>query len=130
MSPDNGCERDDDCNPWNSIADGLCAKHNLRSDDLWRKIRDKLAMGDHRASIKIEFTMHADKPAKTDMWINWSPDYSGGVDRRITEWFEEQSRAAMDRWFDAEFEKEELRRKDAEVLERAELARLQQKYGS
>jgi len=115
-------------NNWNGIADYLCGRAGIRSDETWREVRDKLVMGDHRASIKIEFTMHADEPEKADMWINWSPDYSGGVDRRITEWFESAARQAMDRWFDAEFDANELRRKDVEALERAKLAELKAKY--
>ena len=36
-------------------------------------------MGDRRASIKIEFSMHG-QTKKADMWINWSPSDYDGID--------------------------------------------------
>lgn len=45
-------------------------------------------MGDHRASIKIEFSMYGETK-NADMWINWS-DYSSevsGVDQRVIDFF-------------------------------------------
>jgi len=44
-------------------------------------------MGDHRASIKIQFEAHGVKK-ETDMWINYYPDETG-VDRTVIEWFKE-----------------------------------------
>ena len=45
-------------------------------------------MGDHRASIKIEFSMYGETK-KADMWINWSPDGTDyhGVDQRVLDFF-------------------------------------------
>ena len=37
-------------------------------------------MGDHRATVKISFSMHG-VDAENEWWINWSPDDTG-VDRR------------------------------------------------
>jgi hypothetical protein len=45
-------------------------------------------MGDRRASIKIEFSMHG-KTKKADMWINWSPSDYDGVDQRVLDFFSE-----------------------------------------
>jgi hypothetical protein len=47
-------------------------------------------MGDRRASIKIEFSMHGETK-KADMWINWSSDYNG-VDQRVLDFFSKSAR--------------------------------------
>jgi len=87
-------------------------------------------MGDHRASIKIEFSMHGHE-AKTDMWVNYHPAddcVPHKVDRRVLEWLTTAYEEAMNRWFDAEFDQKEMDRAKAENAEREELARLKQKY--
>ena len=69
-------------------------------------------MGDHRATIKIEFSMYG-YTEKADMWINWSaPDYTG-VDERVIEFFAEsvekfRTQLAFD-------EEERERKKEAEI---------------
>ena len=83
-------------------------------------------MGDHRATIKVEFDMHGHK-AKQEMYINW--DYHSGCDRRVVEWFEEQSAAAMEKWHAEQYKaNEQVRAVELERTERAELARLEAKY--
>jgi len=75
-------------------------------------------MGDHRASIKIEFEMHGHK-AKTDMWINWFVDDHSGVDQRVIDWLAAHARKAMDKYAEAEYEaqQEPARRHLRDVLE-------------
>lgn len=84
-------------------------------------------MGDHRASIKIEFEMHGHKK-KTDMWINWWPDDWTGVDRRVTEWVKEQADIAMNKWLSKENRREKQAIVETERKEREQLAALKQKY--
>lgn len=86
-------------------------------------------MGDHRASIEIKFSMHGHED-KVDFWINWTPDDDTGVDRRVTEWVAEQARIAMDKYWDAEFDADQIRKADQENAERDELRRLKAKYES
>ena len=62
-------------------------------------------MGNHRASIKIEFRMHGVED-KTDMWINWSPDHTD-CDPRIYEWFAEVAGRAL-----AKYEEQRRERDD------------------
>ena len=83
-------------------------------------------MGEHRASIKVEFSMHGHTD-KVDLWINWSPD-DNGVDRRITEWVAKQAEKAMDKWWNQDDRRESRRLADQEAAERAELQRLKEKY--
>ena len=63
-------------------------------------------MGDHRASIKIEFSMYGETK-KADMWINWSPYSSDcyGVDQRVMDFFS-QSAAEMEANFWASVERD------------------------
>lgn len=86
-------------------------------------------MGDHRASIKIEFTIH-EKTYNCEMpWINYWPD-SDGVDERVREFFVRSWDDAKRR-YDEKIAKWEAER-EAETLERrerAELERLKSKYG-
>jgi hypothetical protein len=87
-------------------------------------------MGDHRADIKIEFSMYG-KTENAEFWINWFPEHNG-VDRRITEWFKEQAEAFRSEW-EAQLTREALasRRKqmsDDEYHERKMLAELKAKY--
>lgn len=68
------------------------------------------SVGDHRATVVIDFTIHG-KTYHQEWWINWFPDPD--IDYRIVEWFREC-------WDDAT---------EIEQQERAELARLREKYG-
>ena len=43
-------------------------------------------MDDHRADIKLEFTIHG-RTYKTEMYMNYWP--KGGIDQRIVSWFNE-----------------------------------------
>ena len=84
-------------------------------------------MGDHRASIKLEFAMHGVE-AKQNMFINWSPD-DNGCDRRITEWFEAQVEKAMDKWSEEQWQADkENRSRQVEEADRKEFARLKAKF--
>lgn len=85
-------------------------------------------MGDHRANIKVEFTIH-DKTYKNEWgWINYT-DNGDGVDRRVVEWFSDCWNDAYSRYSDAMYEAD---RENRERLERdaelKELARLKTKY--
>jgi len=84
-------------------------------------------MGDHRAVIKLEFNMHGHK-AEQEMCINW---FDNGIscDERIIEWFSAQRAIAMANYED-EVAKYFAKQRAAELekQERAELARLQEKY--
>lgn len=85
-------------------------------------------MGDHRASIKIEFEMHGVKD-KVDMWINWSPDDEYGCDRRIPEWCADVAARARAKW-EADQLTHDSRARDLELerAERLEYERLKQKF--
>ena len=78
-------------------------------------------MGDHRASVKVKFEMHGIK-AEQEWWMNWFDDGSG-CDRRIVEWFEEQSRKAMAKYEDELWEDQ----KEARAAKEEEDARKQYK---
>lgn len=85
-------------------------------------------MGDHRANIKVEFTIH-DKTYRQEWgWINYSAD-EDGIDRRIVEWFDECWQDAYGRYstamYEADIENRERRKREAEL---EELARLTAKY--
>lgn len=85
-------------------------------------------MGDHRANIKLEFTIHG-KTYKTELaWINYT-DNGEGVDRRIVDWFSECWRDAYCRYEDqiAAYHEEQNKAQN-ERLERQELVRLKAKY--
>ena len=87
-------------------------------------------MGDHRASIKIEFSMYGETK-KADMWINWSPDHSDchGVDQRVVDFFA-QSANEMSANFWASVERDARRRQKQaeEEAERKEYERLRVKF--
>jgi|SRR5688572_18534904 len=87
------------------------------------------AMGEHRATIKIEFEIYGEKD-KVDMWINWSPDGQiQGLDDRVAEWFVAHYEKARSVYDDRVYESEEEQR-EAENRRRdlAELDRLLKKY--
>lgn len=84
-------------------------------------------MGDHRARVKVEITLHGKDYTHEWSWINW--DIHAGIDRRVVEWFEECSADALHRFTEEQFEAErETRERETEERERAELARLKAKY--
>jgi hypothetical protein len=58
-------------------------------------------MGDRRASIKIEFSMHGETK-EADMWINWSPSDCNGVDQRILDFFSESAREMESKFWKAQ----------------------------
>ena len=88
-------------------------------------------MGDHRASIKIEFSMHGHED-KCDMWLNYFPNEdctSCLVDRRVLVWLSEAYETAMHKYFEAKYDADMIAAAKQENKEREELARLQAKYG-
>lgn len=87
-------------------------------------------MGDHRASIKIEFSMYGETK-KADMWINWSGTSSecSDVDQRVIDFFRESWTAMYDKFMEAEWREVRKREaREAEERERKELERLKAKY--
>lgn len=84
-------------------------------------------MGDHRAEVKLEMTLHGKTYKHTFDWINW--DIYGGCDRRVIECFEDWSRDALSRFQNEQWEAEaEERDRKAEERDRAEYERLKAKY--
>lgn len=84
-------------------------------------------MGDHRASIKIEFSMYGETK-KADMWINWSPDTSecSGVDQRVIDFFQEAyAQMYSKHWEDYH----DALERENERAERKEYERLKAKFG-
>jgi hypothetical protein len=84
-------------------------------------------MGDHRISLKIEFSMHGYED-KLDAWWNFYDDEVHGVDQRAIEWLRECHERAMDKYLEARCSAEERRNAEAENAEREQLARLKAKY--
>jgi hypothetical protein len=87
-------------------------------------------MGDHRATVKIEFTFHG-KTYKMDSWINWScwGSDESGIDQRVVDFFREATRDGLARYEAAEAERYQREHAaEIEAHERAQLARLQSKY--
>jgi len=85
-------------------------------------------VGDHRADVKIAFTIHG-KTYTMDSYINWFDDGSG-VDSRVVEFFRDawnDAKARYDAEVDALYQREHAA--DLERSERAELDRLTKKYG-
>jgi hypothetical protein len=78
-------------------------------------------MGDHRADIKIKFSMYGEEK-KADMWINWSPEDSG-VDQRVIDFFEQAAREMYNKGYLPLLVKEV-----EEDPERAEYERLKAKF--
>ena len=85
-------------------------------------------MGDHRASIKIEFSMYGETK-EADMWINWSPDDYQGVDSRVTEFFEQAAHEMSFKYYEAQERANRRQQKKAEAeAERKEYERLKEKF--
>lgn len=84
-------------------------------------------MGDHRAEVKVEMTLHGKTYKHHWGWINW--DIHGGIDRRVVEWFEECSRDALGRFQEEMWEAEREQRETAtEAKDKAEYERLKAKF--
>lgn len=86
---------------------------------------------DSRARIKIEFEVYG-KTFNTDMSINWlATAASGGIDRRITEWFERNFEDAFLEWNLQNGEKEfERWKREEDERDRSEYERLKKKFES
>jgi hypothetical protein len=85
-------------------------------------------MGDHRAEVKIEFTIHGKTYKGHWGWINWFPS-TGGCDERIIEWFGESWDDASARYDQMIWERgREAREKEEEEQDRKEYARLKEKF--
>lgn len=85
-------------------------------------------MGDRRASIKIEFSMHGETK-KADMWINWSPGDYHGVDQRVMDFFSDSAREMESKFWEAiEREARKNQKKAEEEAERKEYERLKAKF--
>jgi|GEM_PF-6755656 len=85
-------------------------------------------MGDHRASIKIEFSMYGETK-KANMWINWSPDNDQGVDRRVIEFFEDAANSMSAAYYEVqEHAAREYQKTVEEEAERKEFDRLKKKF--
>ena len=87
-------------------------------------------MGDHRASIKIEFSMYGETE-KADMWINWSDSSSecSDVDQRVIDFFREAHAAMYAKYMEAEWRYQiERVAKEVEERERKEFQRLKAKF--
>lgn len=85
-------------------------------------------MGDRRASIKIEFSMHGETK-KADMWINWSPSDYDGVDQRILDFFSKSAREMEYKFWEAhERAVKKQQKKAEEEAERKEYERLRAKF--
>lgn len=80
-------------------------------------------MGDHRVSLKVDFHMHGHE-AKIDQWVNYTPDYV----EKTADWLRRQIEIAMDRYMDAEYDRDMARNAEVEDAERKELERLKAKY--
>jgi hypothetical protein len=92
-----------------------------------RITRERRTMGDHRAEVKVSMHLHGKTYEAHWGWINW--DIHAGIDRRVTEWFEECSRDALNRFQDEMWEAErENREAETERKDRAEYERLKAKY--
>ena len=84
-------------------------------------------MGDHRASIKIEFSMYGETK-KADMWINWSPD-ENGVDQRVLDFFVESYEAMALTYYEEVAKAQEAENRiRQEQHERKEYERLKVKF--
>ena len=84
-------------------------------------------MGDHRADVKIKFSMHG-KTYEMDSGINWFDDGTG-VDHRVIDFFRaswEDAKARYDYQCEELFAREHA--KEIEANERRELDRLKCKY--
>mgnify|MGYP001579130458 CR=1 FL=1 len=84
-------------------------------------------MGDHRISLKIEFSMHGHTD-KLDAWWNFSEHDVQGIDYRAIEWLQQQYEKAMDNYLEAQCSAEEKRQAEIENIEREQLAKLKAKY--
>ena len=85
-------------------------------------------MGDHRASIKLSFSMHGIEK-EAEMYINYYTDSNYGCDQRIIDFFTACHEEAMDKWEEIVWKSQEKERKLAqENYDRNEYERLKKKY--
>lgn len=86
-------------------------------------------MGDHRADIKIKFSMYGEVK-KADMWINWSPHDSecSGIDQRVLDFFREAYNEMYGTYMDQVFEHAQIEQEKQEAEERKEYERLRKKF--
>ena len=86
-------------------------------------------MGDHRANIKLEFTIPGKTYTTEFAWINYS-DNGYGVDDCVIDWFAECWSDARERW-QAQVDEYHAKEHAAEIEagERRQLAVLIAKYG-
>ena len=61
------------------------------------------------------------------MWINWSPN-DDGIDPRVTNWILGFTEKAMAKYWDEQYDYEQVLRAESENRERDELARLKAKF--
>ena len=86
---------------------------------------ERIVMGDHRASIKIEMEFHGVKD-KTDMWINYYPDSEFGIDSNIVEFIQKVYNKGMLRY---NKQQEKYFEEEREKEERKQYEKLKEKYG-
>jgi hypothetical protein len=84
-------------------------------------------MGEHRISLKIEFSMHGHTD-KMDAWWNFTERDVPGVDYRAIEWLQSQYEKAMDKYLEAQFSADMRRQAEVENREREEFERLKAKF--
>lgn len=80
-------------------------------------------MGEHRVSIKIQFSMHGFEN-EWDAWLNWSDT----IPEQVADWIEKQKDEAMSRWWNVQEEYTLYDRALAENEERDLLKQLKEKY--
>jgi hypothetical protein len=83
-------------------------------------------MGDHRADIKITFSMYGETK-KADMWINWSPD-DYGVDPRVLDFFSRAYEEMYGTYIEQAIEHDLSEQDKKEADERREYERLRTKF--
>ena len=81
-------------------------------------------MGDHRATIRIQFDFHGNKFDK-EWWINWSPNCEG-VDQRIADWIRQCAEEGYAKYHS---QVSESLAEMAAQREREDYERLKKKYG-
>jgi len=85
-------------------------------------------MGDFRADIKIKLDLWGHKYSM-DSWLNYSPEECCGMDKRVSDFFNESYEDAKSKYDDMVYEMDkENREKEEREHELSELKRLKQKY--
>lgn len=86
-------------------------------------MENERVVGDHRFTLKAEFSMHGHKDK-----IDWNLNWSDNIPERVADWIETNHQKGMDNWYQAEWTADQRRQADIEDRERDELARLKEKY--